>query len=116
MDSASEAVLALKPVTFRYKKDIDPEQTPHFGLIAEDVEKVNPDLVIHDREGKPHSVRYEQINAMLVNEFLKEHRTVKAQQNEIDALRQELKAQRALIEKVNARIDKAAPQLVVDEL
>ena len=74
MDKASEALFALKPVTFRYKKDIDPAGTPQFGLVAEDVEKVNPDLVVRDKEGKPYSVRYDQVNAMLLNEFLKEHR------------------------------------------
>jgi trimeric autotransporter adhesin len=76
MDKASETLLALKPVTFRYKKEIDPDRKSQFGLVAEDVEKVNPDLVVRDKEGKPYSVRYEQVNAMLLNEFLKEHKTV----------------------------------------
>lgn len=76
MDQASEALFALKPVSFRYKKDIDPAGTSQLGLVAEDVEKVNPDLVVRDKEGKPYSVRYEQVNAMLLNEFLKEHRKV----------------------------------------
>ena len=76
MDKASEAILALKPVTFRYKKDLDPEGIPQFGLVAEQVEKVNPDLVARDAEGKPYTVRYEAVNAMLLNEFLKEHRKV----------------------------------------
>jgi Chaperone of endosialidase len=74
MDKASEAILALKPVTFRYKKEVDPEGIPQFGLVAEDVEKVNPDLVVRDSEGKVFTVRYEAVNAMLLNEFLKEHR------------------------------------------
>src|SRR5205823_2081595 len=74
MDQASEAILALKPVTFRYKQQIDPKGVPQFGLVAEEVEKVNPDLVVRDKEGKPYSVRYDQVNAMLLNEFLKEHR------------------------------------------
>ena len=74
MERASEALFALKPVTFRYKKDLDSARTPQFGLVAEDVEKVDPDLVVRDKEGKPYSVRYEQVNAMLLNEFLKEHR------------------------------------------
>ena len=73
MEQASDALLALKPVTFRYKKEIDAQQVPQFGLVAEDVEKVNPDLVVRDKEGKPYSVRYDQVNAMLLNEFLKEH-------------------------------------------
>ncbi len=73
---ASEAILGLKPVSFRYKKEIDPQRIPQFGLVAEDVEKVNPDLVIRDADGKPQTVRYEEINAMLLNEFLKEHKTI----------------------------------------
>ena len=74
MDKASEALLALKPVTFHYKKEIDPAAMQQFGLVAEEVEKVNPDLVVRDTEGKPYSVRYDQVNAMLLNEFIKEHR------------------------------------------
>jgi Chaperone of endosialidase len=76
MDTASEAILALRPVTFRYKHEIDPNGIPQFGLVAEEVEKVNPDLVARDAQGKAYTVRYEAINAMLLNEFLKEHRTV----------------------------------------
>ena len=71
MGKASEAILALRPVSFRYKKEIDPQGIPEFGLMAEEVEKVNPDLIIRDKEGKPYTVRYEQVNAMLLNEFLK---------------------------------------------
>ena len=74
MDNASEAILALKPVTFRYKEEIDPEGIPQFGLVAEEVEKVNPDLITRDEAGRPTTVRYEAVNAMLLNEFLKEHR------------------------------------------
>src|SRR5205823_7677678 len=73
MDKASETILALKPVTFRYKRDLDPDSNPQFGLVAEDVAKVNPDLVARDEEGKPYTVRYEAVNAMSLNEFLKEH-------------------------------------------
>jgi hypothetical protein len=69
MDKASEAILALKPVTFHYKKDLDPEGIPQFGLVAEDVEKVNPDLIIRDADGKPYTVRYDAVNAMLLNEL-----------------------------------------------
>ena len=76
MDKASEALLALKPVTFRYKKEIDPTGKSQFGLVAEEVQKVNRDLVVRDKEGKPYSVRYDQVNAMLLNEFLKEHKRV----------------------------------------
>ena len=80
MDRASEAILALKPVTFRYKQEIDPEGTPQFGLVAEEVEKVNPDLVARDEKGKVYTVRYDAVNAMLLNEFLKEHRKVQEQE------------------------------------
>jgi hypothetical protein len=76
MEQASETLFALKPVTFRYKKEIDPTRISQFGLVAEEVEKVNPDLVVRDKEGKAYSVRYEQANAMLLNEFLKEHKKV----------------------------------------
>jgi Chaperone of endosialidase len=83
MDKTSEALLALKPVTFRYKKEIDPAGKSQFGLVAEEVEKVNPDLVVRDKEGKPYSVRYDQVNAMLLNEFLKEHRKVEEQASRV---------------------------------
>src|SRR5437870_13580267 len=76
MDRASEAILALKPVTFRYKHEPDPKGIPQFGLVAEEVEKVNPNLAACDEQGKPYTVRYEAVNAMLLNEFLKEHREV----------------------------------------
>ena len=79
MGSASEAVLALQPVKFHYKKELDPKGIPQFGLVAEQVEKVNPDLVARDEQGKPYTVRYEAVNAMLLNEFLKEHRKVEEQ-------------------------------------
>ena len=71
---ASEALFALRPVAFRYKKDIDPAGTPQFGLVAEDVDKVNPNLIVRDKEGKSYSVRYDQVSAMLLNEFLKEYK------------------------------------------
>ena len=93
MDKASEAILALKPVAFRYKKEIDPARMLSFGLIAEEVAKINPDLITCDEQGKPQTVRYEAVNAMLLNEFLKEHRKVQEleanaahQQKQIDAL------------------------------
>src|SRR5207249_2811647 len=73
---ASEAILALQPVTFRYEHELDPDGIPQFGLVAEQVEKVNPNLVARDEQGKPYTVRYEAVNAMLLNEFLKEHHTV----------------------------------------
>jgi uncharacterized coiled-coil protein SlyX len=87
MDQASELLFSLKPVTFRYKKEIDPVGTSQLGLVAEEVEKVNPDLVVRDKEGKPYSVRYDQVNAMMLNEFLKEHRAV--QQLKSTAAKQE---------------------------
>ena len=87
MDKASEAILALKPVTFRYKEELDPDGIPQFGLVAEEVEKVNPDLVVRDEDGKVMTVRYEAVNAMLLNEFLKEHRNVAEQQSTIAELK-----------------------------
>ena len=79
MDKASEAILSLQPVTFRYKHELDPDGIPQFGLVAEQVEKVNPDLVVRDADGKVNTVRYEAVNAMLLNEFLKEHRKVRTE-------------------------------------
>ena len=87
MDKASEAILALKPVTFRYKKEVDPDGNPQFGLVAEEVAKVNPDLVVRDETGEVYTVRYEAVNAMLLNEFLKEHRNVGEQQSTIAELK-----------------------------
>jgi hypothetical protein len=114
MDKASEALFALRPVAFRYKEEIDPVGISQLGLVAEDVEKVNPDLVVRDKEGKPYSVRYDQVNAMLLNEFLKEHRTVQEQEKKLEDLEAEMKEQRALIQKVSARLEmsKPAPQVV----
>jgi hypothetical protein len=114
MEQASEALFALKPVTFRYKKGIDPQGIPQFGLVAEDVEKVNPDLVVRDKEGKPYSVRYEQVNAMLLNEFLKEHRKNEEQQKQINVLTAQLKEQASQIQKVSAQLEasKPTPQVV----
>jgi hypothetical protein len=120
MDKASEAILALKPVTFRYKKEIDSKSIPQFGLVAEEVEKVNPDLVARDRDGRPYTVRYDAVNAMLLNEFLKEHRKVEEQQAAIAELKKEIaavtatvKEQAAQIQSVTARIDIAQPTLQV---
>ena len=124
MDDASQALFALNPVTFRYKKEIDSTGSAQFGLVAEDVAKVNPDLVIPDKEGKPFTVRYDQINAMLLNEFLKEHRKVKAleandvqQQKAIQALTAMVEKQAAQIQKVSAQLqlNQAAPQTVLNE-
>jgi hypothetical protein len=134
MDKTSEAILALQPVTFRYKKQFDQTGIAQFGLVAEEVETVNPDLVVHDKEGKPYSVRYDQVNAMLLNEFLKEHKRVEEQrsminqlqndfqlasaeqQKEIQFLTAQLKEQAAQIQRVSAQLEvsKPASQLVIN--
>jgi hypothetical protein len=116
MGKASEALFALKPVTFRYKKEIDPQGIPQFGLVAEEVEAVHPDLVVRDKEGKIYSVRYDQVSAMLLNEFLKEHRTVQELKKEIAALASTVKQQAAQIQKVTAQIEtsKATSQMVLN--
>jgi hypothetical protein len=111
MDKASEAILALKPVTFRYKKEIDPEGTPQFGLVAEQVEQVNPDLVVRDKKGKPYSVRYDEVNAMLLNEFLKEHKTVQKQGAIIARQQKQIEALTAGLQKVSAQLATASPSL-----
>jgi hypothetical protein len=117
----SEAILSLRPVSFRYKKELDPSGDAQFGLVAEDVAKVAPELVVCDEQGKPLSVRYEEINAMLLNEFLKEHRKVESlenamaeQQKENAAMRAMLSEQAAQIQKVSAQLElsKSAPQTV----
>ena len=139
MERASEALFALKPVTFRYEKAIDPQGIPQFGLVAEEVEEVNPDLVVRDRDGKVNTVRYEAVNAMLLNEFLKEHRKVEELQVRITELNSRVAKQEALaaqqqksfqsklaeqdkqiealtsgLEKVSAQLEmtKSAPQVV----
>jgi hypothetical protein len=116
MDKSSEALLNLKPVTFRYKKELDPRAIPQFGLVAEDVAKVDPDLVARDEEGKPYSVRYDAVNAMLLNEFIKEHRAVQELKKEIAALTATVKEQAAQIQKVSADlgVSKTAPQIVLN--
>ena len=131
MDKASEAILSLQPVTFSYKKELDPAGIPQFGLVAEQVQKVNPDLVARDEQGKPYTVRYEAVNAMLLNEFIKEHRTVQEQkttirqlqsglaqqQKEIDALKGALNEQAAQIQQVSDRLaaSQSTPWLVAKE-
>jgi uncharacterized coiled-coil protein SlyX len=137
MDQASEAILALKPVSFRYKKEIDPDRTAQFGLVSEEVEKVNPDLVVRDADGKAYTVRYEAVNAMLLNEFLKEHRKVQEQgatiaelksiaakqeminaqqQREVKTLVATLREQASQIQKVSAQIEmgRPTPKLVLN--
>jgi septal ring factor EnvC (AmiA/AmiB activator) len=128
MNQASETLFALKPVTFRYKKAIDPARLLSFGLIAEEVAEISPELITRDKEGKPATVRYEAVNAMLLNEFLKEHRKgehqdreieeqgarIAEQQKQIQALMAMVKKQAAQIQKMSARLElnKAIPQIV----
>ena len=114
MDKASEAILALKPVTFRYKHEIDPKRIRQFGLVAEEVANVNPDLVACDAKGEPYTVRYEAINAMLLNEFLKEHRKMQKVEAALEAVSERLKLQEASIQKMSAQLEpgKSAPQMV----
>jgi hypothetical protein len=116
MAVASEALFELKPVTFRYKKEIDPTETPQLGLVAEEVENVNPDLVVRDKEGKPYSVRYDQVNAMLLNEFLKEHKKVEKLESTVASLAATVREQAGQIEKINTQIQmsKATPNLVLN--
>jgi len=110
MEKASEAVLSLRPVTFHYKTDT--KGTPQFGLIAEEVAKVNPALVLPDKEGKPYTVRYEAVNAMLLNEFLKEHRKNEEQEATIASLQKQIEALTAGLQKVSAQLElsKSAPK------
>jgi len=125
MHKASEAILSLQPITFRYKHELDPAGIPQFGLVAEQVEKVNPDLVARDDKGKPYSVRYEAVNAMLLNEFLKAHRKVEQQEATIGQLQKDFRAavaqltarlevQESQLQKVNAKLaaSKPAPHIV----
>jgi hypothetical protein len=123
MEQASNALFSLKPVTFRYKKEIDPAGTSQFGLVAEDVEKVNPDLVVRDKEGKSYSVRYDQVNAMLLNEFLKEHKAFIEEQGKVRELeanaaqqQKQIEALTAGLQKVSAQVEanRTAPQMLVN--
>jgi Chaperone of endosialidase len=116
MDNASEAILTLKPVTFRYKKELDPKGIPQFGLVAEEVEKVNPDLVARDDQGKPYTVRYEAVNAMLLNEFLKEHRKVEQLEATVANLVTTVREQASEMRKARTQLElsKPAPQTVLN--
>jgi hypothetical protein len=111
MDKASEAILALKPVTFHYKKELDPDRTPQFGLVAEDVERVNPDLVVRDPDGKVYTVRYDAVNAMLLNEFLKEHQRVEKQQATIGQLKSNAAKQEATISELKKAVQVLTAQI-----
>jgi Chaperone of endosialidase len=113
MDKASESLFALKPVAFRYRKDLDPQGIAQFGLVAEDVEKVNPHLVVRDKEGKPYTVRYEAVNAMLLNEFLKEHRKVQELEATVAQQQRELKAVIARLNEQDSRIQKVSDHMEI---
>jgi hypothetical protein len=115
MDQTSEAILALKPVTFHYKSDS--KGTPQFGLIAEEVAKVNRDLIVRDENGEIYTVRYEAVNAMLLNEFLKEHRKVEEQDRQLQKQQKQIEALSAGLQKVNDQLElnKPAPQIVVND-
>ena len=117
MDKASEAILALKPVTFRYKEELDPDGMPQFGLIAEEVEKVNPDLVVRDEDGRVNTVRYEAVNAMLLNEFLKEHRQVQELKGTIAQQQKQIDILTAGLQKVSNQLAlaKPAPEIVASD-
>ena len=116
MDKTSEAILALKPVTFHYKKEIDPKGIPQFGLVAEEVEKVNPALVTRDAKGEVYTVRYEAVNAMLLNEFLKAYRRAEQQEATIAKQQKQIDALTSGLQKVSAQLElmKAAPQTVLN--
>jgi trimeric autotransporter adhesin len=115
MNQNSEALFALKPVTFRYKKEIDQVGIRQFGLVAEEVEKLNPDLVVRDKEGKPYSVRYDQINAMLLNEFLKEHNAFLEERSKVQQLEAALEAVNARLKEQDARIEKVSAQFEINK-
>lgn len=111
MGKASEAILPLRPVTFRYKHELDPNEVPQFGLIAEDVERVNPDLVARDEDGKVSTVRYETINAMLLNEFLKQHRMLEEQDSKLEQEQALIARQQKQIEALSAGLEKVTDQV-----
>jgi len=114
MEKSSEAILSLRPVTFHYKTDT--QDIPQFGLIAEEVAKVNPALVLPDKDGRPYTVRYDAVNAMLLNEFLKEHRTVNELRATVAQQQKQLEALTAGLQKVSAQLElnTAAPQTVLN--
>jgi hypothetical protein len=117
MDRASESILALRPVTFHYKSDT--KGTPQFGLVAEEVAAVNPDLIVRDKNGEIYTVRYDAVNAMLLNEFLKEHRKVQEQEASITQLKQDFRGtvaqQQKQIEALTAGLQKVSTQLEVSK-
>ncbi|MEO7724188.1 MAG: tail fiber domain-containing protein [Chthoniobacterales bacterium] len=109
MGHSSNSILALQPVTYRYKEELDPEHVPQFGLVAEEVAKVNPDLVVRDEQGRPYTVRYEAVNAMLLNEFLKEHRKVAILEETVAQLKSAFEKQAAQIKQVSAQLQTERP-------
>src|SRR5436189_2236501 len=114
MDKTSEAILALKPVSFRYREELDPDHVPQFGLIAEEVERVNPNLVVRGEDGKVMTVRYDAVNAMLLNEFLKEHgklADLKKKVAEQDSLRATVAAQQKQIEALIAGLQRVSDRI-----
>jgi len=111
MGDVSDVILSLKPVTYQYKPQYDPKGGPQFGLVAEEVEKVCPDLVIHDKDGSPHAVRYDAVNVMLLNEFLKEHKRVDAQAQINAAQAKTIAAQQKQIETLTASMQKMTQQV-----
>ena len=104
-------LLSLRPVTFRYKKELDPQAIPQFGLVAEDVAKIDSDLVARDEEGKPYSVRYEAVNAMLLNEFLKEHRKVEEQQSALTKQGAEIAGLKSTVAELTSALKEQAAQI-----
>ena len=114
MEKSSEAILSLRPVTFHYKTDT--QDIPQFGLIADEVANVNPALVLPDKDGRPYTVRYDAVNAMLLNEFLKEHRTVNELRATVAQQQKQLEALTAGLQKVSAQLElnTAAPQTVLN--
>jgi len=115
MTRSSEALFSLKPVTFRYKEELDPAGIPQFGLVAEDVEKVAPDLVLRDEDGELMSVRYEAVNAMLLNEFLKEHQKVETQEAKLAEQDRRIAEQEKQIERLNVGLQQVAARIKLEE-
>jgi predicted ribosome quality control (RQC) complex YloA/Tae2 family protein len=115
MNNASETLYQLRPVCYRYKKEIDSTQSPAFGLIAEEVAEVNPDLVARNAEEQPESVHYEMVNAMLLNEFLKEHKAFLEEQSKVQKLEAALEAIKARLKEQDAKIEKVSAQLKINK-
>ena len=105
MGDTSKVLETLEPVSFQYKPEIDPKGVPQFGLVAEEVEKVAPELVTHDDKGKPYTVRYDAVNAMLLNEFLKEHRKVDKLEETVIQQQQQIQSLASRLQKVNERLE-----------